>query len=199
MTSQLISCLPPSPIDLSSPHSRKETSLHINTKQNPHDNPNSNNNVFWKESANLFSPPLSPLTPHNQDRPLSSSSNRKKQGSMSWQQWDHVDIEKLTLENAKLKRSNRLLKVDREDWLEKRIRPLDQHIRDLTAANVRWQRAAKLLQQDLLDSQQQMEEWKHKQVIQMPQMGCEYQFLVDMIYQLQTQVCTHTAICSLPP
>ncbi|KAI8337727.1 hypothetical protein BC941DRAFT_470615 [Chlamydoabsidia padenii] len=179
--------LPPSPTDPSSPPLRKETKLHINTKQSSRDT------NTWRNPTSLFSPPLSPSTPAYPDRPLSSSINRKKSNQsqqLSWQQTylDNVDIEKLTLENAKLKRSNRLLKVDREDWLEERIRPLDQHIRDLTAANVRWQRAAKLLQQDLNDSQQQLENWKHQQVTQMPWMGCEYQFLVNMIHQLQTQI-----------
>ncbi|CAO3589333.1 unnamed protein product [Absidia cylindrospora] len=197
--------LPPSPTNLSSPPSRKGSNLQIDTKDSPNDI--TADNGFWKAQSSLFSPPLSPLTPLYIDRPLQSSTTRKKtqqqqqqqqiqqqqqqqlQGPVPWQtNWKDVDIETLTLENAKLQRANRLLKVDREDWLEKRLKPLNQHIRELTVTNVRWQRAAKLLQQDVEEAQQQLADWKHYQVTRIPQMDPEYQFLVNMIYHLQSQI-----------
>lgn len=78
-----------------------------------------------------------------------------------------------------------MLKVDREQWLEERIRPLEQHIRDLTVSNVRWQRAANLLQQDLDECHEQLAERK-----QVDQMGPEYKFLVAITHQLHSQVNT---------
>ncbi|CAO3598563.1 unnamed protein product [Absidia cylindrospora] len=177
--------LPPSPIDnYFPPPPRKECNLHINT----------NNNGTWQAPVNLFSPPLSPNTC---DRYLISSGSKTKGQQQQQQQqvynvWHtnlhQVDIDTLTLENAKLQRANRLLKLDRENWLERRVKPLEQHIRELTMSHVRWQRAAKLLQQDLEEAQRQLASWKLGQITRFSGMGPEYQFLVDMIHQLQTQI-----------
>ncbi|KAI8092744.1 uncharacterized protein BX664DRAFT_371565 [Halteromyces radiatus] len=180
--------LPPSPTDPTSPPLRKESSLYINTKQ-------------ALDQPSLFSPPLSPLT--SPDRLLFNNNHAYKKKTShqqqqqqqtvhnSWQSsWQEVDIETLTLENAKLQRANRLLKVDRENWLEKRIKPLDQHIRDLTMSNVRWQRATRLLQQELQEAKDQLTQWKRSQW--QSKIVCtgssEYQFLVDMIHHLQSQI-----------
>ncbi|KAI8328493.1 hypothetical protein BC941DRAFT_488909 [Chlamydoabsidia padenii] len=170
--------LPPSPVDLTSPSLRKQNELQIFTNDNDHN-----------RHPQPWTPPLSPpLVSGFQDRPLSqysnNTTNRKKPRQHHSQK---LDIDHLTLENAKLQRANRLLKVDREEWLEKRIQPMEQHIRNLTISNVRWQRAANLLQQEVEECRDQMAALKLNQTLYQ-KTGPEYDFLVNRIHQLQAQI-----------
>lgn len=163
--------IPPSPIDLSSPPIRKTKKLQINIDDSGH-----------RRSHQPWTPPISPpLSSTLQERVSSCNNGLNSIKRRSRQQ--QIDIDHLTLDNAKLQRANRMLKVDREKWLEERIRPLEQHIRDLTVSNVRWQRAAKLFQQDLDECHEQLAERK-----QVDRMGSEYEFLVAITHQLQSQV-----------
>ncbi|KAI8060491.1 hypothetical protein BC940DRAFT_323254 [Gongronella butleri] len=122
-----------------------------------------------------YSPPMSPL-------PLPPGT------TLPWEvQWKSINIEQLTLENAKLQRANRLLKVASERRVAEHLEPLDRRIEALTEANVRWQRAARLLQQDLDDTRLQFQQWKQRVLANSQWMGPEYQFLVKIIHVLQLQ------------
>ncbi|KAG1439737.1 hypothetical protein G6F56_012193 [Rhizopus delemar] len=98
-----------------------------------------------------------------------------------------AQIEQLTLQNVKLQRTNRLLKVDTDNLIEQRTSPLEKTIEELTVSNVKLQRNTRLLQQELDEKMKQLNELKEKQIIQMKSVGPEYEFLVQNINLLQRQ------------
>lgn len=97
-------------------------------------------------------------------------------------------IEALTLQNVKLQRTNRLLKIDTDNLIKQKTQPLEQTIRELTFANVQLQRATRLLQQDLEEKTAVMEQYKQEQITKMKSVGPEYEFLVQMVNLLHRQV-----------
>jgi predicted RNase H-like nuclease (RuvC/YqgF family) len=99
-----------------------------------------------------------------------------------------AQIEQLTLQNVKLQRTNRLLKVDTDNLIEQKTSPLEKTIQELTIANVRLQRASRLLQQELDEKSHQLNTYKQNQILQMKSVGPEYEFLVQNINLLQRQV-----------
>jgi chromosome segregation ATPase len=99
-----------------------------------------------------------------------------------------AQIEQLTLQNVKLQRTNRLLKVDTDNLIEQRTSPLEKTIEELTVANVKLQRTTRLLQQDLNERLEELNGMKEKQIVQMKSVGPEYEFLVQNINLLQRQV-----------
>lgn len=88
----------------------------------------------------------------------------------------------------KLQRTNRLLKVDTDNLIEQKTRPLEQTIKDLTMANVRLQRASRLLQMEVEEKKKELNDYKQNQILKMKSVGPEYEFLVQMINLLQRQV-----------
>ncbi|KAI8072214.1 uncharacterized protein B0P05DRAFT_549354, partial [Gilbertella persicaria] len=102
-----------------------------------------------------------------------------------------AQIEQLTLQNVKLQRTNRLLKVDTDNLIEQRTSPLEKTIQELTIANVKLQRASRLLQQELDEKTQQLNMLKQNQILQMKSVGPEYEFLVQNINLLQRQIAGH--------
>ncbi|CAO3623818.1 unnamed protein product [Cunninghamella blakesleeana] len=196
---QVNNYFPPSPIDTpSTPTLQKDYGFPINT----------NNGKQFIDYTSTYSPPTSPLiltNYHDQSNPQQKQQHQRRKSHPPpqniWEpQWE-VDIQSLTLENAKLQRTNRILKVDREAWLQEQIRPLDEQIRELTAANIRWQRASRLLQQELDESNHELNAFKENQLQQSMinrhhpihmndnithhHTGSEYQYLVNMIHFLQ--------------
>jgi predicted RNase H-like nuclease (RuvC/YqgF family) len=99
-----------------------------------------------------------------------------------------AQIEQLTLQNVKLQRTNRLLKVDTDNLIEQKTSPLEKTIQELTIANVKLQRASRLLQQELDEKSHQLNTYKQNQILQMKSVGPEYEFLVQNINLLQRQV-----------
>ncbi|KAI9266640.1 hypothetical protein BDA99DRAFT_536060 [Phascolomyces articulosus] len=97
-------------------------------------------------------------------------------------------IESLTLQNVKLQRTNRLLKVDTDNLIKQKTQPLQENIRDLTLANVQLQRATRLLQQDLEEKTTSLENFKQEQIMQMKSVGPEYEYLVQMVNLLHRQI-----------
>jgi predicted HTH domain antitoxin len=89
---------------------------------------------------------------------------------------------------VKLQRTNRLLKVDTDNLIEQKTRPLEHTIRDLTMANVRLQRASRLLQMEVEEKKKELNDYKQNQILKMKSVGPEYEFLVQMINLLQRQV-----------
>ncbi|CAO3608931.1 unnamed protein product [Cunninghamella echinulata] len=125
-------------------------------------------------------------------------------------------IEALTLSNVRLQRVNRLLKVDTDNIIEQKTQPLKNTIRELTLNNVQLQRTTRLLQQDLEDKINKLNQFHTDQVLQMKNVGPEYEYLVQMINLLHRQIngditcestCCYTAapidqstvIMTLPP
>ncbi|KAI9246136.1 hypothetical protein BY458DRAFT_528214 [Sporodiniella umbellata] len=102
-----------------------------------------------------------------------------------------AQIEQLTLQNVKLQRTNRLLKVDTDNLIEQHTSPLEKVIEELTVSNVRLQRNTRLLQQELDEKMLQLNELKEKQIMQMKSVGPEYEFLVQNINLLQRQIAGH--------
>lgn len=99
-----------------------------------------------------------------------------------------AQIESLTLQNVKLQRTNRLLKVDTDNLIKQTTQPLEQKIRELTLNNVQLQRTTRLLQQDVEQKVTEMEKFKQEQIAQMKNVGPEYEFLVQMVNVLHRQV-----------
>lgn len=99
-----------------------------------------------------------------------------------------AQIESLTLQNVKLQRTNRLLKIDTDNLIKQKTQPLEKTIRELTLANVQLQRATRLLQQELEEKTQSLERFKLEQITQMKSVGPEYEFLVQMVNLLHRQV-----------
>ncbi|KAJ8662239.1 hypothetical protein O0I10_001932 [Lichtheimia ornata] len=115
-----------------------------------------------------------------------------------------AQIERLTLQNVKLQRTNRLLKVDTDNLIKQKTQPLEENVRQLTLANVQLQRAARLLQQDLEEKSMCLEKLKQEQITQMKSVGPEYEFLVQMINLLHRQIsgdptCNETCCFTLQP
>lgn len=99
-----------------------------------------------------------------------------------------AQIEQLTLQNVKLQRTNRLLKVDTDNLIEQKTSPLQKTIEELTIANVKLQRASRLLQLELEEKVKEINTLKQNQIFQMKNVGPEYEFLVQNINLLQRQV-----------
>ncbi|KAI8139212.1 hypothetical protein BJV82DRAFT_627597 [Fennellomyces sp. T-0311] len=99
-----------------------------------------------------------------------------------------AQIESLTLQNVKLQRTNRLLKVDTDNLIKQKTQPLQENIRELTLANVQLQRATRLLQQDLDEKTISLENFKREQIMQMKSVGPEYEYLVQMVNLLHRQI-----------
>lgn len=97
-------------------------------------------------------------------------------------------IEQLTLQNVKLQRTNRLLKVDTDNLIEQRTSPLEKIIEELTIANVKLQRKTRILQQEVDEKSEQLNRYKEHQILSMKSVGPEYEFLVQNINLLQRQV-----------
>ncbi|OBZ88521.1 hypothetical protein A0J61_03426 [Choanephora cucurbitarum] len=102
-----------------------------------------------------------------------------------------AQIEQLTLQNVKLQRTNRLLKVDTDNLIEQKTSPLEKTIQELTIANVKLQRTSRLLQQELNEKSHQLNMLKQNQILQMKNVGPEYEFLVQNINLLQRQLAGH--------
>ncbi|KAK4519767.1 uncharacterized protein ATC70_010008 [Mucor velutinosus] len=102
-----------------------------------------------------------------------------------------AQIEQLTLQNVKLQRTNRLLKVDTDNLIEQKTSPLEKTIQELTVANVRLQRASRLLQLELNEKSEQLNKFQQNQILQMKSVGPEYEFLVQNINLLQRQIAGH--------
>ena len=124
----------------------------------------------------------SPLRENNDKRELQRGDSDTRTRQLEAQ------IEQLTLQNVKLQRTNRLLKVDTDNLIEQKTSPLEKTIQELTVANVRLQRATKLLQQELNERINQLNVYKQNQILQMKSVGPEYEFLVQNINLLQRQV-----------
>lgn len=128
------------------------------------------------------SPVSSPLRENNSKREIQRGDSDTRTRQLEAQ------IEQLTLQNVKLQRTNRLLKVDTDNLIEQKTSPLEKTIQELTVANVRLQRATKLLQQELDEKTNQLNNYKQNQILQMKSVGPEYEFLVQNINLLQRQV-----------
>ncbi|OAD04775.1 hypothetical protein MUCCIDRAFT_79871 [Mucor lusitanicus CBS 277.49] len=110
-----------------------------------------------------------------------------------------AQIEQLTLQNVKLQRTNRLLKVDTDNLIEQKTSPLEKTIQELTVANVRLQRASRLLQLELNEKSEQLNKFQQNQILQMKSVGPEYEFLVQNINLLQRQpIDQSTMVMTLP-
>ncbi|KAI7886431.1 hypothetical protein K492DRAFT_233445 [Lichtheimia hyalospora FSU 10163] len=115
-----------------------------------------------------------------------------------------AQIETLTLQNVKLQRTNRLLKVDTDNLVKQKTQPLEQTIRELTLSNVQLQRATRLLQQEVEEKSTTLENFKREQIMQMKSVGPEYEYLVQMVNLLHRQIsgnatCDDTCCFTLQP
>lgn len=115
-----------------------------------------------------------------------------------------AQIETLTLQNVKLQRTNRLLKVDTDNLIKQKTQPLEQTIRELTLSNVQLQRATRLLQQEVEEKSMALENFKREQIMQMKSVGPEYEYLVQMVNLLHRQIsgnatCDDTCCFTLQP
>lgn len=99
-----------------------------------------------------------------------------------------AQIEQLTLQNVKLQRINRLLKIDADNLLEQTTNPLYKTIEELTISNIKLQRTSRLLRQELDEKSEQMNKMQQNQILKMKSVGPEYEFLVQNINLLQRQV-----------
>ncbi|KAI8984484.1 hypothetical protein BDF20DRAFT_860253 [Mycotypha africana] len=115
-----------------------------------------------------------------------------------------AQIESLTLQNVKLQRTNRLLKVDTDDLIKQKTDPLEKTIQELTIANVKLQRTARLLQQEVDEKTKELNKLKEDHIIKMKSVGPEYEFLVQNINLLQRQIagqpiCEDTCCFTMQP
>ncbi|KAJ2962172.1 hypothetical protein NQZ79_g2676 [Umbelopsis isabellina] len=97
-------------------------------------------------------------------------------------------IEAMTLQNVKLLRTNRLLKIDTDNMIKQTTQPLEEKISELTLANVRLQRANKLLQMDLDEKSSELNRFREEEIIKLKSVGPEYEYLVQMINLLHRQI-----------
>lgn len=97
-------------------------------------------------------------------------------------------IEAMTLQNVKLLRTNRLLKIDADNLIKQTTQPLEQKISELTLANVRLQRANKLLQMDVDEKATELNRFREEEIIKLKSVGPEYEYLVQLINLLHRQV-----------
>ncbi|KAI7907603.1 translation initiation factor eIF3 subunit-domain-containing protein [Cokeromyces recurvatus] len=115
-----------------------------------------------------------------------------------------AQVEQLTLQNVKLQRTNRLLKIDTDNLIEQRTSPLEKTIEELTIVNVKLQRLSRLLQLELDEKTKELNEFKQNQILQMKSVGPEYEFLVQNINLLQRQIagrpiCDDTCCFTMKP
>ncbi|KAG0183203.1 hypothetical protein DFQ29_008563 [Apophysomyces sp. BC1021] len=113
-------------------------------------------------------------------------------------------IEALTLQNVKLQRTNRLLKVDTDNLIKQKTQPLKDAIQDLTTTNVRLQRATRLLQDELDQKTTEWNQWRQDQITKMQSVGPEYEYLVQTVNLLRRQIdgedtCETTCCYTLKP
>jgi hypothetical protein len=104
----------------------------------------------------------------------------------------------MTLQNVKLLRTNRLLKIDTDNLIKLTTQPLEQKISELTLANVRLQRANKLLQLDVDEKAAELNRFREEEIIKLKSVGPEYEYLVQMINLLHRQVKFLTSSYTLP-
>lgn len=97
-------------------------------------------------------------------------------------------IEAMTLQNVKLLRTNRLLKIDTDNLIKQTTQPLQEKISELTLANIRLQRANKLLQMDVDEKTHELNHHREEEIIKLKSVGPEYEYLVQMINLLHRQV-----------
>jgi hypothetical protein len=97
-------------------------------------------------------------------------------------------IEAMTLQNVKLLRTNRLLKIDTDNLIKQTTQPLQEKISELTLANIRLQRANKLLQMDVDEKTNELNFHREQEIIKLKSVGPEYEYLVQMINLLHRQV-----------
>ncbi|OZJ05510.1 hypothetical protein BZG36_01915 [Bifiguratus adelaidae] len=97
-------------------------------------------------------------------------------------------IESLTMQNIKLQRTNRLLKVDADKFIKESTQALENEVATLRAQNVRFQRLYRLTKAEYEQLQEDMREYKAKEIQRMRHAGPEYEYLVQMINLLQHQV-----------
>ncbi|KAI8366772.1 uncharacterized protein BYT42DRAFT_587826 [Radiomyces spectabilis] len=115
-----------------------------------------------------------------------------------------AQIEALTLQNVKLMRINRLLKVDTDNLIDQKTQPLTQTIRELTLTNVKLQRTARLLEQDLDEKKSELRKYQEEQIARMKSVGPEYEYLVQMVNLLHRQIngqatCDDTCCYTMKP
>lgn len=134
---------------------------------------------------------ISPLRENNSKREIQRGNSDTRSRQLEAQ------IEQLTLQNVKLQRTNRLLKVDTDNLIEQKTSPLEKTIQELTVSNVRLQRALKLLQQELDEKTNKLNLFNHNQIMQMKSVGPEYEFLVQNINLLQRQVSSSLSFFTL--
>lgn len=94
----------------------------------------------------------------------------------------------MTLQNVKLLRTNRLLKIDTDNLIKQTTQPLQEKISELTLANIRLQRANKLLQMDVEEKTNELNFHREQEIIKLKSVGPEYEYLVQMINLLHRQV-----------
>ncbi|ORY93556.1 hypothetical protein BCR43DRAFT_497139 [Syncephalastrum racemosum] len=98
------------------------------------------------------------------------------------------EIEKLTLSNIRLLRTNRILKLDCDRIVDEQTSELREEIAHLRHQNVRLQRNNRLLQDDLKQRMQEMNQMRDDQIRKMKNVGPEYEYLVQMINLLYRQL-----------
>lgn len=175
--------LPPTP--QSTPRNSSSSSAIATMANGPRFSANSNLMNYSIPKAAEQQQPAKPVV--RDDTESSKREVRRGNSSTRTRQLES-QIEALTLQNVKLQRTNRLLKIDTDNLIKQKTQPLEQTIRELTFANVQLQRATRLLQQDLEEKTAVMEQYKQEQITKMKSVGPEYEFLVQMVNLLHRQV-----------
>ncbi|KAI9474053.1 MAG: translation initiation factor eIF3 subunit-domain-containing protein [Benjaminiella poitrasii] len=146
---------------------------------------NSNLMNYSIPTTTLVNKRISPVHNHNSKREIQSGDSDTRLRQLEAQ------IEQLTLQNVKLQRTNRLLKIDTDNLIEQKTSPLEKTIEELTIINVKLQRLSRLLQLELDEKTKELNEFKQNQILQMKSIGPEYEFLVQNINLLQRQIAGH--------
>ncbi|KAG0169007.1 hypothetical protein DFQ30_004059 [Apophysomyces sp. BC1015] len=99
-----------------------------------------------------------------------------------------AEIERLTLTNVRLLRTNRILKLDCDRLVDQETAELKHEIHELRLQNIRLQRSSRLLQDDLLMKTEELNKVREDQIRNMKNVGPEYEYLVQIINLLYRQL-----------
>ncbi|KAL1920941.1 uncharacterized protein VTP21DRAFT_11576 [Calcarisporiella thermophila] len=153
------------------------------------------NNKRFSANSNLMNLSIPQLEKDN--RPVYSEEENRHQvqlaESLTRMKQLESQVERLTLQNVRLQRANRLLKVEQENNTNSAKAEAEERCQVLKLQNVRLQRANRLLKQELDENILEIRRLRSEAPLK--EMGPQYEFLVQQVAFLHRQLAGNPA-CS---
>ncbi|CEJ04912.1 hypothetical protein RMCBS344292_18860 [Rhizopus microsporus] len=105
-------------------------------------------------------------------------------------------VEHLSIANARLKRANRMLKMESDKKVDEKTVELKQALKRLLEQNIRLQRSNRLLKDDSDTLREELRNIKQDHIRDMTQVGPEYEYLVQVVNILYRQLLTNKPQCA---